>query len=84
MGLADRGDGLEQLVHAEQCEASAVDREDHRVRDHQSVHGGGAHCRWRVDQDDIEVGLYRLDLTAEKEFPVDLLRFQEIVGLDVD
>ena len=84
MGFADGGDGLEQLIHAQQSKRARIYRNDDRVSYDKSVHGRRPHGRRRVDEDDVEVGQDWLQLPAQKNLAIDLLRFQKIVSLDVD
>src|SRR5205823_6593064 len=57
---------------------------DDRVGNDQSVYGCRPHGGRSVDEDHIEVGQDRFQLPAQKDLTVDLLRFQKVVGLDVD
>ncbi len=84
MGFADSGDGLEELIHAQQSERAGVNGNDDRVSDDQSVHGRRPHGRRRADEDDVEVGQDRPQLPAQKELAIDLFRFQKVVGFDGD
>src|SRR5439155_22787700 len=82
--FGDSGNGLEELIHAQEGKAGTVDRYDHRVSDDQSVHGRRTHGRRRVDEDDVEVGQDRLQLPAQKDLAIHLLCLEQVVGFDVD
>ena len=82
--FADSGDGLEQLIHAQQGKTAGVYGDYDRVRDDQGVYGGRPHGRRRVYEDDIEVVQDRLQLSAQEKLAIDLLCLQEVVGLDVE
>ena len=84
MGFTDGGDGLEELIHAQQGERAGIDGNDDRVGNDQRVYGGRPHGWRRVDEDDIEVRQDRFQLAAQKKLAIDLLCLQEVVGLDVE